>query len=88
MLMTGLDRIEIQSLGLPKRLGNCLVRSGIRTVGELVDRSEIELFRLDSVSVKTVRSVKTALAEHGLRLREPSGQVVPETSRRGAASSG
>jgi DNA-directed RNA polymerase alpha subunit len=59
---------------LPKRIRTSLAAGGITTIGQVVNRSEIELLRLHQVGGQSVRLIKEFLAHHGLKLKEPSGQ--------------
>jgi hypothetical protein len=62
------QRIDV--LHLPSRAHRALVYDGIRTVRELVAKSAIELQRAPNFGRVSLSLVRTALAEHGLYLRD------------------
>ncbi|GIW72019.1 MAG: hypothetical protein KatS3mg102_1561 [Planctomycetota bacterium] len=60
----------IAELGLSVRARNCMERLGIRTIGELVDKSETELLGVKNFGQTSLQEVKQKLAAHGLSLRQ------------------
>lgn len=72
ILLNGLalDPNSIESLMLSDRASSCFKRARIRTVGELLTRSEDELLRITNFGFKSLNEVKEKLAERGLALRE------------------
>jgi hypothetical protein len=64
--------LPVEELNLTVRSYNCLKRAGIRTVGDLVTRSEIDLMDLRNFGTKSIDEVNAKLASMGLALaREP-----------------
>lgn len=63
-----LDSQLWEQLGLGIATSNVLERAGIRTVRQLVARTEVELLRLPQFGRTRLRNVKAALAEEGLSL--------------------
>ena len=61
-------RAPIETLGLSRRPKNCLDKAGIRTVGELVQRTEGELLRLQNMGQKSVKEIRATLDLHVLHL--------------------
>lgn len=61
ILLAALDEI-----GLPKRMVNELPRYGISLVGQLIQRSEAELFRLPNLGRTSVGDAKTILERYSL----------------------
>ena len=62
-----LDR-SVNDLELSVRSGNCLESARIRTIGELVAKTEADLLRVRSFGKTSLREVKRKLAELGLTL--------------------
>ncbi len=60
--------MEIHELELSVRANNCLDSAKIRTVGELVVRTEADLLKIRSFGKTSLREVKRKLAELGLSL--------------------
>ena len=60
--------MEIHELELSVRANNCLDSAKIRTVGELVVRTESDLLKIRSFGKTSLREVKRKLAELGLSL--------------------
>lgn len=72
-LQAGMD-MEIEKLGLQSRSYNALTREGIRTVGELVARSEADLLDIRNFGAKSIEEIKVKLAELGMALKDsPAG---------------
>ena len=67
--------VSVQHLKLPARPRNCLRHAtGIKTVGDLVQKTERELLELHAFGPVSLKQVKHVLAEIGLRL----GMHVPK----------
>lgn len=67
---------RIEDLDLTVRSYNCLMREGIRTVGELVNRSESDLLDIRNFGQKSIDEVKAKLASLNLALKDsPPGAV-------------
>lgn len=58
--------MPVEKLGLSTRTLNCLRRGGINTVGQLLERTEEELFSLRSFGQKGKAEVRERLEEQGL----------------------
>ncbi len=65
---------SIDELELSVRALNCLHREGIRTVGELVERTEEDLLAMRNFGSRSIEELKERLAAEGLELKqgEPS----------------
>lgn len=63
------EGILIEDLGLSMRSYCCLKRAGINTSGELLQKTEKEIFKLHNMGKKSLKEVKNRLAEMGLVLR-------------------
>lgn len=59
---------SIDTLEFSVRTANCLQNFGIKTIGELVQKSEHELLRSKNFGRKSLKEIKEALGEMGLRL--------------------
>lgn len=68
----------ISLLDLSVRAINCLVSADINTIGELVQKEEVELLKLRSFGKTSLREVKRKLADHGLRLKSDTGLDVDD----------
>ncbi len=67
-------RIEdtpIEELDLSARAYNCLRRSGLNTVGDLISKTESEMMKVRNLGKKSLEEVKKKLAEMGLSFAEP-----------------
>lgn len=62
--------MSIEELGLASRALNCLTREGIRTVGELVARSQADLLDIRNFGQKSIDEIKEKLAELGMGLKD------------------
>ena len=75
----------IEELELSVRAYNCLKRSGLTTVGTILERSEEELLALRNFGEKSYEELRDKLVEHGFpaprgdarRTREPVGVAEP-----------
>jgi DNA-directed RNA polymerase subunit alpha len=70
-------QMPIADLDLSVRAGNCLESAQIRTVGELVQKSEDELLTLRAFGRTSLREIEKKLEELDLAL----GMPVPEAFR-------
>ncbi len=66
----GVDEILIEELELGVRSYNCLKRAGIKSVGELILKSEGELSAIPNFGKKSIDEVKDTLAARGLSLKQ------------------
>jgi hypothetical protein len=55
-----MDR-SVDALQLSVRASNCLSQAGIQTVGQLMERTEVQLLRLPNLGVETLREIRSAL---------------------------
>ena len=58
----------IDVLELSERPRNCLKRAQVNTIGELVQKSEIDLLAITNFGQKSLDEVRFRLDEHGLSL--------------------
>ena len=71
----------IEKLELSPRTLNCLKRSHISKVGEVLEMSDEELLKIRNFGEKSLVELKEKLAEHGVTdLLEPSEAAVPDIS--------
>ena len=63
----------VDELQLTVRSANCLRAEGINSVGDLVQRSEIELLKTPNLGRKSIVELKGVLAKLGLHLRDTTG---------------
>ena len=59
----------VDYLQLTVRSTNCLRAEKIYCIGDLIQRTETELLKIQNMSSKSVREVREALAARGLKLR-------------------
>ncbi len=59
---------SVEELELSVRSYNCLQNAGIKYVGDLVQKSEIEMLRTKNFGRKSLREIKNLLKEHDLEL--------------------
>lgn len=62
--------MSIDDLNLQSRSYNALTREGIRSVGELVARSEADLLDIRNFGAKSIEEIKLKLAEMGMTLKD------------------
>ena len=67
--------VPIEELGLSVRAYNCLKRSSLMTVGQVLEKTEDELLKLRNFGQKSYDELKVKLVEHGF-LREQALQHV------------
>ncbi|HKK23473.1 MAG TPA: DNA-directed RNA polymerase subunit alpha, partial [Pseudohaliea sp.] len=58
----------IDDLELTVRSANCLKAESIHYVGDLVQKTEVELLKTPNLGKKTLNEIKEVLAQHGLQL--------------------
>ena len=82
----GIKRESVDELELSVRAYNCLKNADIKTIGELVQRTEAEMLKTKNFGRKSLSSIKAILAEMGLQLGmklddfPPSGDKKEEKS--------
>ena len=64
-------------LGLNIRASNALLMNGINTVGDLLAKTETELWRLPLIGLSNMTEIKGKLSARGLTLR-PNGALPPK----------
>ena len=76
---------SVDELELSVRSANCLQNANIKTIGELVQRTEAEMLKTKNFGRKSLKEIKEILAEMGLSLGmklenwPPPGGVPPST---------
>jgi DNA-directed RNA polymerase subunit alpha len=64
----GLKDKSVDELELTVRSSNCLKNANIRTIGELVVKTEAEMLKTKNFGRKSLNEIKEILAEMGLSL--------------------
>lgn len=67
LINRSIDDLELK----PAFLYNCLKNSGIKTIGDLVQKTEAEMLRTKNFGRKSLEEIKEILANIGLSLRKP-----------------
>lgn len=62
-----------RSVGANVRVSHCLVNAGIKSLEDLRGKKEVDLLRLPGFGQKSLRLVRSFLAESGIRLRRRNG---------------
>ena len=65
---------SIYVLDLPYRAQNCLRGDNIQFVGELVQRTEIDLLKIPNLGIGSLADIKKGLARYHLTLKQPARQ--------------
>ena len=60
----------IEELGLSVRAYNCLKRANINTLGDLTNKTELEMMKIRNLGKKSLKEVMDKIKEMGLRFRE------------------
>jgi len=71
----GVLEARVEDMGLSVRAVNCLLREGIQTVRQLVDKTEQELMSFRAFGRGCLNEVQAKLRANGLSLKEASGTV-------------
>jgi DNA-directed RNA polymerase subunit alpha len=71
----------IEELDIPLRAANCLKNADIRTVAELVQRTEGEIMQIKNFGRKSLNSLKGILADMGLHLGLDIKSLPPEAQK-------
>lgn len=58
----------VEELELTVRSANCLKAEGIKYIGDLVQRTEVELLKTPNLGKKSLTEIKDLLASQGLSL--------------------
>ena len=61
---------SIDDLDFSVRAYNCLKRAGINTLGDLTEKSELEMMKIRNLGKKSLKEVIEKIKEMGLRFRE------------------
>lgn len=61
------DEVALEELHLPTRTINALRKAGIKTLGDLADRSEDDLLRVRNLGEKSIREILALLEKEGLK---------------------
>lgn len=62
--------ISIDDLDLSVRAYNCLKRANINTLGDLVEKTELEMMKIRNLGKKSLKEVTDKIKELGLKFRE------------------
>lgn len=72
----------VKDLELTVRAKNCLDNAGIKTIGELVQRTENEIANMRNVGAKSLNEIKEKLQERNLRLGMTDESHLEEITKR------
>lgn len=77
----------VEELELTVRSANCLKAEGIKLIGDLVQRTEVELLRTPNLGKKSLSEIKDVLSREGLSLgmrieNWPEAEIEPEVKYR------
>jgi len=72
---------SIEELDLSVRAYNCLKRSGITKIGQILEMSDEELLAVRNFGQKSLDELKEKLAQRGFVLRPPSEEGLPMEAR-------
>ena len=69
---TKLKKLEtsIDDLDFSVRAYNCLKRAGINTLGDLTEKSELEMMKIRNLGKKSLKEVIDKIKDMGLKFRE------------------
>ena len=62
--------MPIEELELSVRSYNCLKRAGINTLGDLTEKSELEMMKIRNLGKKSLKEVIDKIKDMGLKFRE------------------
>ena len=82
MINENLSR-SVEELELSVRSYNCLKNANIKTIGELVQKTEAEMLKTKNFGRKSLNEIKEILASMGLSLGmtlDEKGQAVPASA--------
>lgn len=63
-------KLSVEEIGLPTRVGNALIKAGYETVEDLAKAKKEDLAKVRNLGEKSVKIVKLALADKGVKLWE------------------
>ena len=58
--------MSLDTLNLPSRIYNCLIRTGLTTVGEVLEKNEDELLEIRNFGEKSLSELYEVLMDHGV----------------------
>jgi DNA-directed RNA polymerase alpha subunit len=67
--------VSIDELNLPKRAYNCLVKKGLKNIGEIVQYSADELLGKNGFGKKSLWDLKRALSKYNLDLKDSTYRI-------------
>ena len=62
--------MSIDDLDLSVRAYNCLKRASISTLGDLIEKTEIEMMKIRNLGKKSLKEVTDKIKELGLKFRD------------------
>ena len=62
--------ISIDDLDFSVRAYNCLKRAGVNTLGDLTEKSELEMMKIRNLGKKSLKEVIDKIKDMGLKFRE------------------
>ena len=62
-----IDEVALEELHLPTRTINALRKAGIKTLGDLADRSEADFFKIRNLGEKSIKEILVLLEKENLR---------------------
>ena len=74
---------SVDELELSVRSANCLQNANIKTIGDLVQKTEAEMLKTKNFGRKSLKEIKEILAEMGLSLGMKLENWPPKTAPRG-----
>lgn len=63
------DKMPIEAMNFSTKTYHLLKRSGIETVGELLEKYEFEILKIRNMGGRGLQEIKVSLAERGLSLK-------------------
>ena len=61
---------SIDDLDFSVRAYNCLKRAGVNTLGDLTEKSELEMMKIRNLGKKSLKEVMDKIKDMGLRFRD------------------
>jgi DNA-directed RNA polymerase alpha subunit len=65
-----IGKLSVEEIGLPTRVANALIKAGYETVESLAKAKKEDLAKVRNLGEKSVKIVKLALAEKGVKFLE------------------
>ena len=79
---------SVDEMELSVRSYNCLKNANIRTIGELVQKTEAEMLKTKNFGRKSLNEIKEILAQHGALPRHEARRLAADRRSRGASGRG